>query len=544
MKSVAIVGAGPAGLVAARYLLGQGFDPVLLEQSGDLGGQWQAGAAHSGVWPAMRTNTSRVVTCFSDLPHADGVAVYPHNRDMHAYLRRYAREHGLERRIELHTRVVEVDRDDSGGWRVSSLAADGTVRSRTFDRVVIATGRYAKPKMPPVPGADTFAGAGGVSHTFGYRGAERYRGMNVVVAGGNISALEIASELAHHAAAVVSSQRRQRYVFSKLIGGVPAELVAFTRFAALAAESLPRDAGAQALKQLVLRASGSPDALGALAPADNVLEAGITLSQHFLPLVAEGRIVAKPWIARVDGRMVTFRDGTSVEADALIFGTGFEAHLPFLSERLHRVVRAGRNGLELFAQTLHPDLAGLAFLGQFDVVGPFFPLIELQARWLAYAWSGARPAPSRAELAAGIEAQRPMFDGPVGFPMHALAVQLARLAGVEPDLRAHPDLSRALLFGPLTPVSFRLTGPDALQDVDARIAAAAAQFGVVPDSCLTPEQRAQLRALAAARGDEGLASLAAGVSLRAASAIVDNARPWNPSTRTTPHAAWTSSARS
>ncbi|HET8697951.1 MAG TPA: NAD(P)/FAD-dependent oxidoreductase, partial [Gammaproteobacteria bacterium] len=340
MNSVAIVGAGPAGLVAARYLQRHGFDPVLFEQSGDLGGQWQAGAAHSGVWPAMRTNTSRVVTCFSDLPHADGVPLYPHNRDMHAYLRRYAREHGLDRRIELRTRVVEVDGDGTGGWRLDTLDADGAMRSRTFAHVVIATGRYAKPKMPSLPGLETFAGEGGVAHTFSYRGAQRYRGMNVVVAGGNISALEVASELAHHAASVVSSQRRPRYVFPKLVGGVPAELVAFTRFAALAGESLPPAATGQALKALVLRASGRPDAVGALAPADSVLEAGITLSQHFLPLVAEGRIVAKPWIARIDGRTVIFRDGTSVRADALIFGTGFEPHLPFLSERLRHSVRA------------------------------------------------------------------------------------------------------------------------------------------------------------------------------------------------------------
>jgi hypothetical protein len=27
----------------------------------------------------------------------------------------------------------------------------------------------------------------------------------------------------------------------------------------------------------------------------------------------------------------------------------------------------------------HPDLKGLAFLGLFDLVGPFFPVLELQA---------------------------------------------------------------------------------------------------------------------------------------------------------------------
>jgi hypothetical protein len=37
---------------------------------------------------------------------------------------------------------------------------------------------------------------------------------------------------------------------------------------------------------------------------------GRALSQHFLPLVAEGRIAAKPWIREVQGRNVRFSDGT------------------------------------------------------------------------------------------------------------------------------------------------------------------------------------------------------------------------------------------
>ena len=65
--SVAVIGAGPGGLVAARWLLSQGFEPTIFEQSPVLGGQWAGLAGRSGVWPAMHTNTSRVLTAFSDL---------------------------------------------------------------------------------------------------------------------------------------------------------------------------------------------------------------------------------------------------------------------------------------------------------------------------------------------------------------------------------------------------------------------------------------------------------------------------------------------
>ena len=63
---VAIVGAGPSGLVAAKHALQAGFDVAVFEASDHLGGQWHTTAAHSGVWPGMHTNTSRAMTAFSD----------------------------------------------------------------------------------------------------------------------------------------------------------------------------------------------------------------------------------------------------------------------------------------------------------------------------------------------------------------------------------------------------------------------------------------------------------------------------------------------
>ena len=61
---VAIIGSGPGGLVAARYLKHHGFDPVIFEQGDQIGGQWNVRSPHSGVWPSMVTNTSRFLTCF------------------------------------------------------------------------------------------------------------------------------------------------------------------------------------------------------------------------------------------------------------------------------------------------------------------------------------------------------------------------------------------------------------------------------------------------------------------------------------------------
>ncbi len=73
---VAVIGAGPAGLAAARWLIAEGLEPVILEAANRLGGQWNAANPASATSPGMRTNTSRVMTAFSDLDHPGGTAVY------------------------------------------------------------------------------------------------------------------------------------------------------------------------------------------------------------------------------------------------------------------------------------------------------------------------------------------------------------------------------------------------------------------------------------------------------------------------------------
>jgi hypothetical protein len=355
---------------------------------------------------------------------------------------------------------------------------------------------------PVVDGLPGFTGRGGVAHAAAYRGAAPYRGQRVLVAGGSISALEVASELALQGAArVVVASRRQRYVMQKLLAGVPADHVAFTRFAALAGETFPPVAAAAALKALVVATSGRPEQFGAPAPADDLLAAGLTLSQHYLPLVAEGRVVPRPWIARVEGSTAWFADGSAEEFDAILLGTGYAPDLSYLAPDVRAVLGAPP---VLHDLTFHPELPGLAFLGQFEQVGPHLPTLELQARWIAYAWSGRVAPPTREAMAARLAAA-PAH----GVPMQVAARRFATAAGVEPDPRSWPTLTRALLVGPMSPASFRLSGPDALPDAAARVAADAAAFGAGADRALSPEQTAQLRALATARADADLAALAA-----------------------------------
>ena len=461
---MAVIGAGPSGLVAAKHALEAGFDVTVFEASDDLGGQWHADGAHSGVWPGMRTNTSRAMTAFSDLPPPADHPVHPAATQIHAYLRDYAERFGVTPRIRLDAPVREV----RAGW---------TVDGEPFDAVVVATGRFGRPHLPDGLGA--FAGE--LLHAFDYPGAEPFRDRVTLVYGSGISALEIASDLAP-VAPVVSAFRKQRYVIQKIAGGVLSDWRWFTLFGALERRHLPREELGPRLRDRILTVSGSPADFGAPAPDPDIFVAGIALCQDYLAQVADGSIVCRPAITAVEGRTVTFADGSAGDFDAIVCATGYDLDVPYLDADVLRVLGPE---LALVHRTLHPEVPGLAVLGLYPQQGPYLPVLELQARWVVGLWSGALPPPDATAMRQALAGPAPPLE-----VHNALAATLAEQAGVAPDLEARPDLAEPLLFGPMLPPRYRLDGPGAQPEAEARFRE---QLSASPRPPVDPAQVAELR---------------------------------------------------
>src|SRR3984957_15791099 len=179
-RKVAIIGSGPGGLVAAKYLKQHGFEPVIFEQDDEIGGEGDGRSPHSGIWPSMVTNTSRLLTCFSDLAPEPGIPLFPSNAEILGYLKRYARAFEILSQIRFNTRVELIERDlEGGGWVIRS---DGSERrSERFPYVVVASGRFNMPQLPTLPGLESFSGPRGVLHSFAYKDPECFRGKRVLV---------------------------------------------------------------------------------------------------------------------------------------------------------------------------------------------------------------------------------------------------------------------------------------------------------------------------------------------------------------------------
>jgi dimethylaniline monooxygenase (N-oxide forming) len=116
------------------------------------------------------------------------------NQQAHAYLLKYAERFDLNERVRLNSRVEMVSRVNDGGWLVESTIHGEHRKAEAFSHVIVASGRFNKPRIPRVKGFERFRGT--ISHTFDYRDNEEFKDRRVLVIGNSISGLEVASELA------------------------------------------------------------------------------------------------------------------------------------------------------------------------------------------------------------------------------------------------------------------------------------------------------------------------------------------------------------
>ena len=501
---VAVIGAGPSGLTAAKHLIERGLEPIVLERGHDVGGQWNVGSPHSGVWRGMRTNTSRTTTAFSDFPLGPGVATFPRADQVQAYLREYADHFGVAQRVRTAARVTGVER--AGRDWIVRWTHDGDDHADRFAGVVVASGRFGAPRFPATPGLARLRLDGRALHSFDYRGRDEFRGRRVLVYGNSISGVEIASDLAaDNTIEVISACRHPRYVLQKVVRGIPTDWRWFNRFFGLLGASLPPEQVAAGIRDGALAEAGDPARYGGLA-VDPKAPPKLSMSQEYLAYVAEGRIAARGAVESIEGRTVRFADGAETEVDAVICATGYDLDLPYLSPDIRRVLGEDRTHLDLYLRTFHPELAGLALLGQFLLIGPQIPTVELQARWVAAVWSGALAPPATERMYAGIAEHRAM-RGAMPFDIYPqLAAMLAGELGVEPDIDRYPELAQGLLFGPLAPARWLLDGPGARPEAERLLAAAFGELGPLPP--VPADQIETLRMIAGALDDPALAHAA------------------------------------
>jgi cation diffusion facilitator CzcD-associated flavoprotein CzcO len=420
MPSLGIIGAGLSGLVTAKTFLGAGFEVAVFEKEDEVGGVW----ARSRRYPGLTTQNPRDTYAFSDFPMPCHYPEWPTGEQVQAYLAAYADHFGITPHIRLKTQVEEVRRREGGGFSVrvrpaGDPAAPGEVRD--FDFVIICSGLYCTPYVPELPGRDAFEAAGGaVLHSTGLHDTSRVAGKRVVVVGFAKSACDAAVASVGHAKEVTLVYRRPLWKVPRFVFGMNMRNVLTTRFAELfcpypwakGAERALHTLGQplvkfywQGVEWALDRTLRIKDA--GLWPEKPILQSmGCSLSMatdglydHF----REGRIRARRGeIARFVAGGVELASGERVDADVVIFGTGFRQVVPFLEEPIRSRILDEEGTIHLYHNLIHPDVPGLGFCGFTSSL--YCQLTsEIGARWLAEHFRGRLRLPPREEAMAEVE---------------------------------------------------------------------------------------------------------------------------------------------
>lgn len=366
-RRVAVIGAGAAGLCAAKHLLARGVEVVVYEIGTCIGGLWVY-QNDNGIGPAYKSlhlNSEAKVTGYKDFGFPENGPLYPDHTQVHDYLKAYADKFDLARHIRFQSRVTGVT-PQGQGWQVT--LHDGS--SAEFDAVVIASGHQSLPSHP----AWREDYSGNYLHSHGYRIPEPFRDQRVLVVGMGNSAVDIASDICVVTKSTTISARSPVLMMPRMLFGVPTSRV----LAKLEKKWMPWPVR-RTIRELLNRVvHGSMEQWGLVTPKSRTHPTSHpNLMSHFV----WNRITARPGIKSVMGTTFTFTDGSSADYDSVIAGTGYSVELPFLAPELRPLEG---HQLELFLRVVHPTQRGLFFTGLFNVAGGGnIRMMDDQAEWIA-----------------------------------------------------------------------------------------------------------------------------------------------------------------
>ena len=342
-----IIGASASGLATAA-MLGEARRPYeLLEATEVVGTAWR----HH--YDRLHLHTPKSASGLPGLPMPADWPRYPPRDQVVDYLERYRAHFGIEPRYGQEvTRLERVD----GLWVATT--ADRTWSARN---VVVATGATRRPVRPTWPGMAAYTGQ--VLHSSEFRNGEARRGCPVLVVGFGNSACEQAIDLVEHDVVAHLSVRGEVNVVPRDIFG----LVPILQVGAIMRHLPP--AVADALAAPLVRVTVGDIRKVGLRKLPYGPNAQIKNDRH-IPLldigtmdhIKNGRITVHGAIARFTETGVVFEDGTGLDVDAVVLGTGYRPALEEFLPQWESVCDGDGRPLVSGGPTALP---GLFFCGQF-----------------------------------------------------------------------------------------------------------------------------------------------------------------------------------
>ena len=331
---VAVIGSGFGGLGAAVRLRREGVtDFVVLERADSVGGTWR-----DNSYPGCACDVPSHLYSFSFAPNPDWPRTFSGQEHIRGYLEHVTDVFRLRPHIRFNSEVKMMT------WDAERLRWDIETSSGSYsaDLVVSATGPLSDPKIPDIPGLDSFPGK--VFHSARWDHDYELRGKRVAMVGTGASAIQIVPSIQPEVERLTLFQRTPPWVMPRVDRAISGAERALHR--ALPFTTQARRGLLWGLRELQVQAfTKRPDELGmierlakrnmARSIKDPALRARLTpdyrigckrilLSSAYYPALAQPNVgVVASGLSEVRGSAVVAADGSTAEVDAIVFGTGF-----------------------------------------------------------------------------------------------------------------------------------------------------------------------------------------------------------------------------
>ena len=404
-KTVAVVGAGIAGLQTIRALKARGFNVTAFESANAVGGVWRANYAN------FKLQIPKQLYEFQDFPMADVAwGAFPPGEQVQAYIEKYVDAFRMRDAIRFNTRVKGLQQMEDGTWKVQIETEQGT-QKQDFDYLVMATGLFtgANKFIPITPGQDKFSGK--IVHSFDFWDATVAKDKRVVVVGGGKSAVDCAIEASRAGASSVTLLQRNSHwpTPRKIAGIIPFQYIFMSRFGTALVSAhrgtFPGGSGkavnafrnsiiGPALVKPIFRMVEELFAFqfalrGDLRPKADVVSSfykvQFALNSDLTDMRKAGKINFQ--LGEIDeyvgDNTLRLKDNSSVEADLVISATGYAQNYSIFSDPTVREdLDLQSDGIYLYRYILPEKVKNLAFIGHVGAISNI-TTYGLQAEWLA-----------------------------------------------------------------------------------------------------------------------------------------------------------------
>jgi cation diffusion facilitator CzcD-associated flavoprotein CzcO len=337
ITDIAIIGTGFGGLGMAIKLKQAGHDDfVILEKGASSGGCWR-----ENTYPGAACDVPSLLYSFSFEPKTDWSRTFAHQPEIEGYLKHCEKKYALSQKIQFNTEVISaVFDEDSGRWHVTT-AMGQCISARIF---ISACGQLSQPAIPKLKGIETFKGK--VMHSARWDNSYSLKGKKVAVIGTGASAIQFVPAVAKVAESLHVLQRSPPYILPKSDRPYSAKeisrfkssplwqklcrlgvylynesrLLGFTSLQSTM--SIARKQCAEHMKKTI----NNPELRKKFTPDYPIGCKRILISNNYYPAFNQKNVsLETESIDMITAKGIKFEDGREIEADTLIYGTGFKA---------------------------------------------------------------------------------------------------------------------------------------------------------------------------------------------------------------------------